>query len=72
MSDIETRVLQFRMLALPGQPMSMHMGTAALVNDMWKEIDADKAIMRQALDAIEEENPLAWSDLVSALKERLK
>jgi len=41
MKDEETldeRVTQFTMMKLPGQPMSMHMGTSYLVNDLHKEV----------------------------------
>ena len=36
--NLQERVEQFRTLQLPGQPMSMHMGTAYLVNDLWREV----------------------------------
>lgn len=36
--DLETRVKQFGMMKLPGQPMGMHMGTLYLVNDLWREV----------------------------------
>jgi hypothetical protein len=36
--DLETRVRQFSMLQLPGQPQGMHMGTSYLVNDLWAEV----------------------------------
>jgi hypothetical protein len=36
--DLEERVLRFHTLKLPGQPQSMHMATAYLVNDLWAEI----------------------------------
>jgi hypothetical protein len=36
--DLETRVKQFRTMSLPGQGFSMHMGTSALVSDLWTEI----------------------------------
>jgi len=41
MSTAETlddRILQFKMLQLPGQPRMMHMGTSYLISDMEKEI----------------------------------
>jgi len=38
MDELEKRVQQFKSLSLPGQPMSMHMGTLVLVNDLWREI----------------------------------
>lgn len=39
MSDsLKDRVAKFNMLALPGQPLLMHMGTANLVNDLWREV----------------------------------
>jgi len=41
MSDnLKKRVEQFQCLRLPGQnPMSMHMGTSYLVNDLWNECE---------------------------------
>jgi hypothetical protein len=36
--ELEKRIEQFNSLSLPGQPMSMHMGTSYLVSDLWKEI----------------------------------
>ena len=36
--DLETRVNQFNRMALPGQPMGMHMGTSYLINDLWNEV----------------------------------
>jgi hypothetical protein len=36
--ELNNRIEQFNCLELPGQPMSMHMGTSYLVNDLWKEI----------------------------------
>lgn len=38
MDDLEDRVRQFNCLALPGQPLGMHLGTAHLVNDLWREV----------------------------------
>jgi len=38
MDDLEERVKKFNSLSLPGQPLSMHMGTSYLVNDLWKEV----------------------------------
>ena len=37
--DLKKRVEQFQMLQLPGQPMSMHMGTSYLVGDLWGELE---------------------------------
>jgi hypothetical protein len=39
MDDLEKRVKQFNTLSLPGQSMSMHMGTLYLVNDLWREVE---------------------------------
>jgi hypothetical protein len=36
--SLEERVRQFQMMKLPGQPMGMHMGTAYLINDLWREV----------------------------------
>ncbi len=52
MSDLETRVQQFKTLSLPGQPMGMHMGTCNLVEDLWREVqrlETENARMRNAL-----------------------
>jgi hypothetical protein len=32
------RIDQFRTFSLPGQPISMHMGTSYLVTDLWREV----------------------------------
>ncbi len=36
--DLHDQVMKFQALELPGQPMSMHMGTLYLVNRLWREI----------------------------------
>jgi hypothetical protein len=36
--ELEKRVEQFRTLSLPGQPMSLHMGTSYLVSDLWAKV----------------------------------
>ena len=38
MEDLGARVEKFMALGLPGQPMSMHMGTSQLVSDLWREV----------------------------------
>ena len=38
MDELEKRVQQFNSLSLPGQGVSMHMGTSYLVNDLWREV----------------------------------
>ena len=37
-TSFEERDYQFNTLKLPGQPMSIHMGTSYLVNDLWGEV----------------------------------
>lgn len=37
--DLRGRVLQFNTLQLPGQPMSMHMGTGYLVSDLLRALE---------------------------------
>ena len=37
--ELNERVMQFKMLQLPGQPQSLHMGTAYLVNDLWRAVE---------------------------------
>jgi hypothetical protein len=58
--SLEDRVTQFRCLELPGQPMSMHMGTSYLVNDLWNkvkeqaaEIERLRTASKQALVALD-------------------
>ncbi len=36
--DLEERVMQFWSMSLPGQPLTLHVGTSNLVNDLWKEV----------------------------------
>lgn len=43
--DLETRVRQFERLELPGQMPIMHMGTAYLVGDLWREIGRLRAAL---------------------------
>jgi hypothetical protein len=38
MDDLEKRVQDFNLFALPGQVPIMHMGTSYLVNDLWREV----------------------------------
>jgi len=45
---LKERAAQFRSLSLPGQPMSVHMGTAYLVNDLEAEIDRLTAALAEA------------------------
>lgn len=46
--DLETRVHQFKRMELPGQKPMMHMGTAYLVGDLWREVQR----LREALQEI--------------------
>lgn len=39
LSDLQSRVELFNTLQLPGQGMSMHMGTSYLVNDLWRTVE---------------------------------
>jgi len=50
MNDLEERVYKFQTGELPGQPMSMHMGTSYLVNDLWQEIKRLRRIETIAKD----------------------
>jgi len=40
--DLLERTNAFQMLQLPGQPQGMHMGTAYLINDLWRTVSALK------------------------------
>lgn len=54
MAEIDDRVLQFKTLRLPGQPMTMHIGTSNLVGDLDRQrldlLDALRRIMTYAHD----------------------
>ena len=52
MKDLEERVYKFQTGELPGQPMSMHMGTSYLVNDLWKEVKRLRKIKVAATEII--------------------
>lgn len=45
---LKERVEQFNSLSLPGQPMTMHMGTSYLVNDLWREVQRLQHSARKA------------------------
>jgi hypothetical protein len=45
-ADLKSRVLQFDLLQLPGQPQGMHMGTSYLVHDLWERVQALEGIAR--------------------------
>lgn len=49
--DLKKRVGQFQMLKLPGQPMSVHMGTSYLVDDLWEEVKRLRAEQVHTADA---------------------
>lgn len=55
--ELKERVHKFNSMSLPGQPMSMHMGTSYLVNDLWREVQRlrDYYKASQELLAIREE-----------------
>ena len=46
--DLKTRVMQFKTLELPGQPMASHMGTVYLVDDLWREVQCLRRIIAAA------------------------
>ena len=54
MEDLEERVHKFKTLSLPGQPMSMHLGTSYLVSDLWREVQR----LREQLEAAEHPHSL--------------
>jgi hypothetical protein len=50
--SLEERVNLFNQMALPGQPLGMHMGTSYLVNDLAREnnrLAAEIELLREAL-----------------------
>ena len=52
-NDLFERVLQFKLLELPGQPQSMHMGTSYLVDDLEKEIKRLRAEIKRLRAEVE-------------------
>ena len=48
MDELEEKVKQFNSHSLPGQPMAAHMGTAYLVNDLWREVQKLRAAQQGA------------------------
>lgn len=65
--NLSERVEQFRCLELPGQPMSMHMGTSYLISDLWKEVERVTA-ERDALLSDAQDLALMIGRLVTALR----
>ena len=68
MDDLEKRVQQFITLSLPGQPMSMHMGTSYLVNDLWREVQRLRLLTQRAADGY----PAPIEEFVRDLKKNLE
>ena len=55
LAQIRERVMQFKTMSLPGQPMAMHMGTSYLVGDLDRAIDAlaaERDALRTALNGL--------------------
>ena len=51
MEELKDRVIKFKCIELPGQPMMMHMGTSYLVNDLWSALERqEKEIEAQATE----------------------
>lgn len=70
MDDLENRVQQFITLSLPGQPMSMHMGTSRLVNDLWREVQRLRALeARPTMPAPDAVDSAASTSIVHASAE---
>ena len=51
---LEDRVLAYKCLELPGQPMSMHMGTANLINDLMEEVKRLRTVVVELTDKLNE------------------
>jgi hypothetical protein len=53
---LKERVRAFELLALPGQPRMMHIGTANLVSDLWREVqrlgEQVKTLMNQSEECV--------------------
>lgn len=57
-ATLKERVLAFKTFSLPGQPVSCHMGTSYLVNDLWQEIERLTAYNGLAHS---DQEPFAWA-----------
>jgi len=52
--SLEERVNLFNQMALPGQPLGMHMGTSYLVNDLMREIQELREALKPFAQAAED------------------
>lgn len=59
--SLEERVSLFNQMALPGQPLGIHMGTSYLVNDLMREIQELREALKPFAEA-ETENEAINSD----------
>lgn len=51
--SLEERVNLFNRMALPGQPLGMHMGTSYLVNDLMREVQELREALKPATEIVE-------------------
>ena len=71
-TDLETRIRQFQMLQLPGQPQGMHMGTSYLVNDLWTEVKRLRGLLEFILQDEPNLVPRASSETRKFIREQLE
>ncbi len=57
LDGLEQRVRQFETLSLPGQSPMMHMGTAYLVSDLWREVRQLRALHSELVMAVARKYP---------------
>ena len=55
--SLEERVNLFNQMALPGQPLGMHMGTSYLVNDLMREIQELREALKPFAEIAKELSP---------------
>jgi hypothetical protein len=56
--SLQERVNLFNQMALPGQPLGMHMGTSYLVNDLMREIAELREALKPLADLDEQTKPM--------------
>lgn len=63
--SLEERVNLFNQMALPGQPLGMHMGTSYLVNDLMREIQELREALKPFAEKAEVLQRYGWAEVAS-------
>ena len=68
--ELKERVLKYRMLQLPGQPMAAHMGTSYLIGDLLAAVEEYATELDKYVDELADVD--ARADRLQAENERLR